>query len=303
MAEERVLSISEAYEKFAVETYSKVHQELSRAISENEGSILLLSMEEHMDSQEESYTNGFTHVKDQEPAISAAYTHISALKSAVDIAGSENVVLSIELPVSVLSQAIAILKENEGKIPGKFAEAPHMYAVAFALEKGIKIMPTDPLSNQNMSSEREQMMADSVGSIVTDENPPRVVVHIGGAMHLSTFQGYSAEEVIQSQGSITASSDRNPYKGIYDDVLYFNNARSPQRLLEFIENRNSNGDQYTLYSHEYFTNPDNAIQIDAPGMAFYDDKYNVRENVEEAAQKLGSSENKIERSLTTQPNF
>lgn len=278
------------YQDFALETYTTVRQNLSSALlNEQDGlPVLVFIGEQHLDSQPELDANEYTPEARQEPALAAAFTEIAALEAAARLVGKNDIALSIELPPHRLSYYVDRIKEGGG-IPDDFdRDFPFMHTLAFAVNNNIEVIPTDPGLEHRHSNEemREQMQRDAVSAIAASEGSPRVVVHVGGFHHLSNFAGYTNEEIRQSEGMVTKDQADSPFDGVYGDILFYNTTRNAPEFLRSMSNHLS---RTTVGESNYAENPENAIQIDAPGAMCDEVQRNIGEMVRQAAADYNSN--------------
>lgn len=138
--------MSEAYEDFATETYTKVRADMAQALEGANGlPILLVSGEAHGDdSTLDKAIPDFL----VEPAIAAAYTHLAAIKAAVDLVGAENVVLSLEQDqrnVTELKGYFDNVREDNALEQFKPLQDSQVRALIFAQENNVPIFGSDPL--------------------------------------------------------------------------------------------------------------------------------------------------------------
>lgn len=284
--------MSEQYKKFAQKTYKTFEDGIKNAVVQSKGSVLVIVTEQHRDTDLEMVVNTLSPPKDHEPAITAAYSHISALAAASKLAGRDKIALSVEMPADILSNFLKAIKENSGKVPERFMEFPTAHAIAYAQNKGIKIVPADPLgaAGPGINPEREEAMQESISAIVTGGSSPKVVVHIGGFAHLPMLQGHNPDDIISSKGQLKADPQKNPFRKSYEQTLYFNTHRlSAVEEATMRSNPENNPDKgYEHFSGIYITKPENAVQIDAPGKAYHDDITNIAARVDAAAAATSS---------------
>lgn len=275
------------YEGFARDTYTTVRNRLDIA-GEKSGDlpVLVVSGERHFEENLHKFASNLIPDKYEEPPLAATYTHIASIQAAVDIAGRENVVVSVELSDRELER---IEQEIEYKIDVRndilemlgapepsqrifldsVTEWPIYEAVRFAVENGLEIVATDKLKGISLDQEHFDAEIEELGKIALNtSDPPRFVVHIGGAAHIGTLQGHSIDALARNGSELTREDALSPFNGIYGEQVYINTAQNT--LVDEMELaiREIFGDhQYCEYSMK----KENAIQIDPPGHITEDD--------------------------------
>ncbi len=262
------LPYSDKYRDFAVETYNRFDNDVNLALAQNKTgkSLLIVVGQEGKDSDYELKRNATIAPEDQEPAIAGAIAEISALEASARAVGAENVTLSVELNDRTLRALSKIIRENEGAVPARLADSTVFHTVAYAMERGINIVPNSPFTYKG--EEATNFTIDAVRGMATESNgTPNVVVHVASMHNISNFAGYSDADVVAKRGEIDADDGRSPFNGVYDQTLMYNAARLPESMYnDFTRVSYSPGAAQTLISETNFaTNPNNAEQIDAPG--------------------------------------
>ena len=234
--------------------------------------VFVMSGEVHEDTETENTLNDYLPDQYENPALAAAYTHISAIHAAGELVGKENVIVSIELDQDELDQAIEIAnRELNGQV---LVEARPMYeAVRFAVEQGYELVASDPLRDRKNPDRQDRFDAEieTIGKhALRTEDTPKVIIHIGGAYHIGSLQGYRADELKSDGETLTKNPERNPFEGIFGQTLFYNTAQdtSSMFILEVLDDGNN-----------YYRNSANASQIDPPGRMTEIDSRNIANQV------------------------
>lgn len=276
------LRMSNKYEKFAVDTFQTVHDEISK--SHHQGALLVFVGEEHAPNNIQERFKSRIGSEDYEPNTASIYAQISAIQSAILIAGKENAVLSMEMNEETLARTTEIIRSNNNQVPDNFKTIPSFHTLAFALREGISVEASDPFADQPSHPERDKLinqaissLADSKGEDVGQENP-FIVVHVGGFRHMNNMQGYSDQDVLAAKGDLVYNKDNSPFSGIFNEQVYFNTVRLPELVMDIFNQQVSKGAgryhpsiDHGIADQNYTTNKQNAIQIDAPGEMDHDD--------------------------------
>ncbi len=273
--------LSENYEKFAQETYETVYNAVQQSLATAKNApILMVSGEGHYDFLSEIITNMWTDDAEETPAHAAAYTHISAIRAAADLVGRENVVVSFEQDPKSIENILSNL--NRDRVPDFFLE-PQASQLAFiyAYKNGFNIVGTD--AGYRGAIERadgnvEEIIMDPQryamehAAISAQAGNARIVVHIGGAAHIKTLQGYPPDSDFSDPDNVPTPVD-NPFDSVYGCVVYFNNDDEFKKETE---------------DTSFYRNPENAIQIDAPGKMDSRDRKDVGKRIDDAAATMRS---------------
>ncbi len=275
--------MSETYENFARDTYATVDQQVASALTQANGMpVIILSASEHGDGGLENILNVLMHASAEEPAMASAYTHIAAIESAVRAVGAENVIVSFEFDQEKLDARQGLLKpaiENEELSPEQqmsyveLQDHPVYVALYHATESGIETVASDPLHNiDNYKAQRrfDAEIETLEQHALRTENPPQIVVHIGGSSHIPMWQGHKIHEI--TDGNVNKDKDMSadkevggevnkdkiseeplPFEGVYGKVVFLNSYQEPAF------------EPLTHNTMIYARDPDNAIQIDPPG--------------------------------------
>lgn len=267
--------MNETYEQFAVSTYARFHGEIEGALQNVPlgGSVLVAIGEGHKEDKWEKSVNQHIPKEDQEPHAAAAFSHIAALEASIRLVGVASTVLSIELKKDDLDSFKAYVESyNGGQLPLSLLQMPAVQAIQYAIKKGIRMAPTDPAFGAEDPEGRKRLRAytEAVKGLAgRGQNSKCVVVHVGGAFHLADMADYSPAEIIAAGGDITFVPLRNLMTEAYGRVLMFNTFRLPQQLVEAIpgitDARLRSKWANTVKLETALTNPENSIQIDAPG--------------------------------------
>lgn len=273
--------MSEAYENFAKETYETVYNAARQNLSEAQTKpILMVSGEDHHDPLLETITNWWTDDEKEAPAHSAAYTHIAAIKAAEDLVGRGNVIISFEQDPKFMQDLLSNM--NRGLIPDFALDpGPAQMALLYAYQNGFDIVGTDAGykivmeradGNAEEAVNDPQRYAMENAAISALAENARIVVHIGGAAHIMTLQGYLPDSDFSDPNNLPAPAD-NPFDGVYGRVLYFNS-----------------DDEFTRESGAtaFYRDPQNAIQIDAPGQMDKSDHREVGQRIDGASADMRS---------------
>ena len=294
--------MSEAYADFATQIYSSMQQEIAEAAAHSgDLPILVVSGYEHIDGRLEKTLNYFTTDAEEEPAMASAYTHIAAMQASADLVGSQNVLVSFEFDqdkldsrVDMVLRAInnpSLSLENVLEEAG-LEERPVYYAMEYALEQGYEVVASDPWHDSPSTTDPKRFSGeiDALSSQATRyDNRPEIVVHIGGSSHFGTLQGHNIEDLKSEGGELNRMQAINPFEQIYGQTLFFNNFQpGPGDALFRFANR----------AAEYARNPENAIQVHAPGQMDEADKDLISERISEASSQLNRG---AERDVT-EPN-
>lgn len=286
--------MSEEYKQFARETYEKVYNEMKKSLElSGDTPLLVMSGEHHFDSyKEKNYYNAIAPDSWQEPAAAAAYTHIAMIQAAIDLVGKENVVVSVEMDAFLEkffeadrayfnsemekfqngASLDSLSQENRTKMEQGAARAQY-----FAKNTGVEIVGTD-LENRNPDEQlRKDAEIEAIGKIaLRTQNTPKIVLHIGGADHIPSLQGHKQKEIEEDASALTKDPDKNPFLGIFGDTLFFNSGRAAWF---------GDGGQRSA-ADGYYTNPDNAVQIDAPGAMDESDIREIEQRIQDAAREM-----------------
>jgi len=291
--------MSKAYEDFARDTFERTQEHIAQAI-EASGNlpVLVFSGEEHKDSSIERLTNTILPSAFEEPSLAASYTHIAAIKSAIELAGRENVIVSFEtdqlkldIRRNALQRGIEEGVEQEDVLAQfgshGYAQYPAMY---FALKQGLELVASDPQmrTEEARAPERYNAEIEALGKhALRTVNQPRIVVHIGGAGHIGSLQGHKIEDLVENGESLTRNGAPNPFEGIYGKAIFFNTHKDHAFSVTPFFGADS----------VYAQNPDNAIQIDPPGQMDESDKKsnNIIDRIENAAEELHQKCDGLER--------
>lgn len=274
--------MSEAYENFARETYGTVYNTVRENIAAANGApLLVVSGEDHYDPLIEKVTNLWTDDAQESPAHAAAYTHIAAIRSAVELAGRQNVVVSFEQDPARLGDILANM--DRGLIPDFVLDpGPGQQALLYAYDNGLTIVGTDAGyagALERADGDRNELVMDpqryamEIAALSAQAENAKVVVHIGGAAHIMTLQGYPPDSDFSDPDSAPARVD-NPFEGVYGRTVFFNSDDELKRE-----------DGITAF----YRDPENAIQIDAPGQMDASDRREVAERINQAAQEIRES--------------
>ena len=269
--------MSSAYEQFAKDTYETVYNAAQKGLSEAKGEpILIVSGEEHSDNILEKIINFvWTDDEDESPAHAAAYTHVAAIKAAEQLVGKYNMVVSVEQDPDLIKD---MLSKMDAGMPLDFAMDPSPTQIAFmyAYENGYTIVGTDAgYRSAIQRAEGDALKAIDDPQRYAMENAAlsdladraKVVVHVGGAAHIKTLQGYLPTDDFSDPDNLPEPVD-NPFGDVYGRVIFFNSDEDQGRQTG---------------STSFYRDPKNAIQIDAPGRMDDSDRENVGQRIEEAA--------------------
>lgn len=272
---------------YAQETYNQIYSEMLDHKPTNNGDpTLILIAEEHIDHPV---------FEGMEPAQQAIYAEISALGAAKNILGSENVILSVEMPEGDLQHVRQIISEG---IPESAQSIPSSHTIKFALDNGIDVVASDPLGGSpqhqkydNSSELRDYAQRKELIETAND-NKGAYVVHIGGAMHLSNFQGYKNEEVINANGELSHNPQNTPLRNHYAHQIFINASHLHpiehgvfESQAKKISDDPFNEFRALVSEFNYVTNKENAIQINPPAYAESIDPHNIVSFVEAAIRQ------------------
>lgn len=266
-------SMHGVYDQFAQDTYEQVHGAIDQALKNSGGlPVFVMSGEVHEDTEMDNTFNEYLPDQYENPALAAAYTHISAIHAAGELVGKENMVVSIELDQDTLDQEIHIA---ELELSGHriMQQTPMYEAIRFAVEQGYEVVPSDPLHNTEnpYAQERFEAEIEEIGKhALRTDNPPQVIVHIGGAYHIGSLQGYSISELKSDGETLTKNPERNPFEGIFGQTIFYSTSHTSPSM--FVSEVMDDGAYY-------YQNRDNAIQIDPPGRMTEIDGLNIANQV------------------------
>ena len=278
--------MGDPYKKFAKETYDTVYTAMKDGVAQSGNlPLLFMSGESHIDTKLEKQSNNFVPESDQEPAIAAAYTHVAAIKSAADLVGNDKVAISFEMDQETLDQ----LKDRYAHNPDSFQEMcerfPMLIALKYAIDNGYETVASDPLyqTPNATSPERFDAEKDALGKVaLRTNNQPNIIVHIGGSYHIGYLQGHTNEELMENGEHLTRQENEDPFNGIFGHSVFINSAhRNPLQLQAAPDTQR----------YLYLQNPENAIQIDAPGKMDKADITDIAERIEAAAKDMTIREN------------
>lgn len=278
------------YQDFALRTYASVRTFMESYLRTNrEGTPLLVVVgEQHLDIELEQQANESIPDELQEPALAAAFSEIGALEAAARLVGRDDIALSIELPPESLPKYVTAIRENGGIVPDPYKELPFMHTLAFAVNNNIEIVPTDPGLEHRKTNEdlREEMQKTAISAIASADDPPRIIVHVGGQNHISNLSGYLNREIRANEGDVLRDDRPNPFAGVFDNVLFFNATRNAE---QYIDSLGLSPNSTAIAESRYAENPANAIQIDAPGRMSEAVANNIGEMVRQAATDYNES--------------
>jgi hypothetical protein len=277
--------------KYAKEVYAQIHDELSqRKPTDNGQPTLIVIGEEHRD---------YSEVSKNEPAAQAIYAELSALRAAVDIAGADKVVLSIELSEDGLDRVKEMLTEAGG-IPKDYEEMAALHSIKYAMDNGIIIVPTDPLAavpqnerKAGFDEVRNQAQIEYING-VGRMCAGAYVVHIGGNSHIANLQGFSDYRVVTAGGDLVQDPANNPLTDTYGRQFHINAAFLSQEEVNDWERRSEidldAAAEYKYLSAEfnYVTNAKNALQVNPPAYADSLDPSKMVDLVTQAAAEHGT---------------
>lgn len=266
------------YEAFAANTYATMHWAINHAMNKGgDRSILTIIGEGHNTNL---YTQGKDGVSEdmQEPFVAAAFAEVSALEASKRLFGADNTVLSVELDADTLADVMEDLKNQDYVLDSSDIEVTMLHAISYAHKNGIEIVPNDfPSDMYETEAQRDLMMIDAIAAI-SREDERKSVIHIGGAAHLSNMSGYTDEEIENAGGDLKLDLRETPFSDMYEQTIYVNAARFPQGYdLTYFEPQ-------IVAEASYMTDPENAIQIDAPGRIDFTTLNSVADMVNKAAQ-------------------
>lgn len=326
--------MSEKYEEFAKTVYKTIQKEITTALKETGGSILVFSGEQHKDEPFEQQLNNMRRKEleqlynkygitqdfqkiskknygltpaDQEPALAGAYTHVATLKAAIEAVGTENVILSLELPENKISKIRSNLeKTRDPKINLSENHTPMYQAIAFADRNSIKVAASSAAKSSKDISAREVAIQENLRQLAPNT---RIVVHAGGSNHLPLMQGHKDNEIKADNGTQISTSKIPPLGDAYTGFIYLNSTRLPTHQKAFfkaakgstLDSETKEVIQESLALNNYTTNPENAVQIDAPGAM--DQRDNdidvVIDRIEKAALEENITTPRPESAITT----
>lgn len=297
-------SVSEVrYEAFARDTYAATRDHISTALKDSlpDLPVLVIVGESHLDTAQEKTANAYTADFMEEPALASAFTEISALEAAARLVGKENVVLSLEFRPDKFAEKVTAIRENGGVPPASHAHMPMMHTLAYAINNGFQIVPTDSGNHLHETDPeaRDQMMIDSLSAIAAVEDKPKIVVHIGGSQHISNMLGFTNQDILDAEGKVSVEDAKTePFAGFYGYILAYNTTQdTPQTRAErglnpnygllsgktYADTRDSDGAQRVISESRFYENPENAIQVNAPGAMDSHVQRNLGEMVRDAA--------------------
>lgn len=279
------------YKEFAEHTYSTARDSIKEALAAADGlPILIVSTEEHEDTMGESVINTFLSDENEEPAFAAAYTHISAIQAAADLVGKENVIVSLEVHPDYVKNTLLSHAEDVTE-EGKYYMLPIFEAVRYAQKEGFEIVGSDPHDPDGptpkgvTSQDRYDSEVEAIGKLALRvEDKPKIVIHIGGAAHVGTLQGYTEDEISSDGDELLRDPQKDPFQGIYGQTVYLNTFHHELR------NVTSAIDYAIPNRYLYAMNPYNVIQVDSPGALSEKDMQNVTEYIQSASNKINDLE-------------
>ncbi len=270
-----------SYSEFAAQTYASINRALDQALCESNGGSILMSIGEahhNLSSDDQNPEN------EQNPALAGAFSEVSALAASQRLVGTENTVLAVELLAEDISYLIDGIENNNLRLDDFDVEATMAHAILYAHRNGIEIVPIEADADVEMNApERDEMMIDSIRALsLTDEQ--KIIVHVGGAAHMSNMAGFNNDTIENTTGVVTLDPDNTPSSGSYDDVVFVNTVMLPEDYVTRLE---QNSPQ-TYAEVMYFTDPDNAIQIDPPGKMRDEYRDNIGYMIDKAADDFAA---------------
>jgi hypothetical protein len=273
--------LSDPYEQFAKDSYTVVMGTMRERLLANGGkALLVVSGESHEDGTAEKWSNAFTRDSKEQPALAAAYTHIAAITAAVRLVGKENVIVSIEQYSKEMAEITRDLRMGLKPKVELNDEKPMSRALLYASSLGLKIQGTDDgrvgairraegdlnkAIDDNSRYVEERRALNDLGRF--GPNPPKIVVHIGGAAHIQMLQGYGPTQDVSQMSESARRAVHNPFEAVYGRPVFFNSG-----------DQNSDGD----ITHKFISSAQNAIQRVAPGAMDANDIKNIEERIKAA---------------------
>lgn len=261
------------YTQFAQDTYEQIKSDVQKALQADTNlPLLVVSGERHTEIELDEVLAGVIPDKYENPALAAAYTHISAIHAAGELVGKDNIVVSIEMSQSELTALTELVQNHTLFLSEDTYNLPIMRALSYAIENQYEVVATDPISEPGSGQERYDAEIEKIGQIaLRTQDRPDVVVHMGGAAHIGTLQGYSREELIDNGKHLTRNTEANPFEGIYSNQLFYSTAPITASMsLGLLFDGSDN----------YYNNPKNATQINPPGKMEDVDIRNIERQVQ-----------------------
>lgn len=262
-------AMSQRYQDHAKEVYRKFYEEMEAGLKQAEASgkpILVVNGEYHRDSDIEAIANLALADEAQDPALGIAYSHIAAIKAAEELAGKENIVISMELPPQTTEKILAsgLLDLNN---PPKNEDVPAAHALFHILREKYNFEETDTgFGYGTYSPHRYKAENQAIAAIPNEHPDAKIIVHIGGLAHLLTLSGYDPEYYAGQSEDLSTLKKEPPFNNQYGSVLMFNNCPTVCTNIGIIH------ENVRPLSAEFATSAANAIQIRAPGRMDEDDK-------------------------------
>ncbi|MDH5723660.1 MAG: hypothetical protein OEY94_10115 [Alphaproteobacteria bacterium] len=272
--------MSEAYEKFARDTYNKVYDTINQSLKKVDGlPILVVSASDLLDYQKEVAWDYFTSDEHEEPALAGAYTHIAAIQAAVDLVGKDNVIVHFIGDQEQMNSNYKRIDRRERE--GRDATYPIDETIKFINQKGYKIQVDSEASPNSISDIDSDRLVNNYGKLANVvPAAPKIVVSIVPSVVLSFLQGYTQEDMIGNKGAeLSRNAEKNPFEGVYKDSVFFNTARYTR--VRFAE------PETTWKS--YAIKSENAFQVDAPGQMDKTDMNKISERIMNASNAVISN--------------
>ncbi len=270
-----------SYSEFAAQTYATINRALDQALCDSNGGSILMSIGE---AHQNLRSDDQNPEDEQNPAVAGAFSEVSALAASQRLVGSENTVLAVELLAEDISYLIEQIETNDFQLDEFDVGMTLSHAILYAHKNGIEIVPIEADADVEIDApERDEMMIDSIRALsLTDEQ--KIIIHVGGAAHMSNMAGFSNDTIENTTGDVTLDPDNTPFSGFYDEVVFVNTVMLPEDYVNGLKQN----DPQSYGEVMYFSDPDNAIQIDPPGKMRDEYRDNIGYMVDKAADDFAA---------------